>query len=152
MLNLFDEFRAIIDVLEKEKFDYAICGGMAMAIHGFLRATIDIDVVLLNQDIPKLKIILRDKGYLLESNPMQLGNGDTIIHRITKVDKSSEDYLMLDILEVTEALQEVWQNRKRIDWNFGSISVVNKAGLIFMKTMRNSKVDQADIERLEAHE
>ena len=152
MLNLLNEFHLVVKVLEEEKIDYAICGGMAMAIHGFLRATVDIDIVLLQENIEKTKLAFKEKGYRIESNPMNFGNGATIIHRITKIDPDSEDFMVLDILEVTEAMKDVWENRQRIEWKFGTMSVVNKAGLIQMKKMRNSKVDQEDIERLENNE
>lgn len=149
MLNLLNEFHLIISVLEEEKIDYAVCGGMAMAIHGFLRATVDIDLVLLQNSIEKTKLALQKYGYLIESAPMKFADGNIIIHRITKTDTASEDFLVLDILEVTDAIKEIWKNRKRIEWNFGFISLVDKSGLIQMKKMRNSKVDQEDIERLE---
>lgn len=152
MLNLLNEFQLLIKILEQEKIDYAVCGGMAMAIHGFLRATVDIDIVLLQENIEQTKRLLRSQGYNLEANIMSFENGNTIIHRITKVDIDSEDFLVLDILEVTESMKEIWNNRIQIDWNFGKISVIDKSGLIQMKKMRNSKVDQEDIERLENNE
>ncbi len=74
MLNLVEEFRSIVETLESEKIEYAICGGMAMAIHGFIRATIDIDIVLLNENILKLKKILQKQGYLLESEAVREWN------------------------------------------------------------------------------
>ena len=151
MLNLLQEFKNIIKVLEEENIDYAVCGGMAMAIHGFLRATVDIDIILLQENINKTKAAFKAYGYRLESNPMSFGNGETIIHRITKVDTESEDFLVLDILEVTNSMKEIWKNRKQIESDFGLISVVDKTGLIQMKKMRNSKVDQEDIERLQAN-
>ena len=151
MLNLLQEFKIIIKVLEEENIDYAVCGGMAMAIHGFLRATVDIDIILLQENINKTKAAFKAYGYRLESNPMSFGNGETIIHRITKVDTESEDFLVLDILEVTNSMKEIWKNRKQIESDFGLISVVDKTGLIQMKKMRNSKVDQEDIERLQAN-
>jgi len=42
LLNLLTEFQNIVNSLREEKIEYAICGGIAMAIHGFLRATVDI--------------------------------------------------------------------------------------------------------------
>lgn len=149
MLNLLNEFQLIIQALEEEKIDYAVCGGMAMAIHGFLRATVDIDIVLMQESIERTKLALHKYGYLIESAPMRFADGNIIIHRITKTDASSEDFLVLNIPEVTDAMKEIWKNRKRIEWNFGFISIIDKSGLIQMKKMRNSKVDQEDIERLE---
>jgi hypothetical protein len=44
-------FYEVIDSFEKEKLKYAIVGGYALALHGIVRATMDIDLVLsLNQD------------------------------------------------------------------------------------------------------
>jgi len=43
MLDLYEEFATLIGALEAAGADYAVCGGLAMAIHGFPRATIDVD-------------------------------------------------------------------------------------------------------------
>ena len=152
MLNLLTEFQNIVNTLEEEKIEYAICGGIAMAIHGFLRTTVDIDIVVLQENVNITKQVIRKHGFSIESNPMIFGTGDTIIHRITKIDSNSEDFLVLDILEVTDAMKEIWESRVRLDSSFGSLSVINKQGLIQMKKKRNSKIDQEDIERLEADE
>jgi hypothetical protein len=152
MLNLLTEFQNIVNTLEEEKIEYAICGGIAMAIHGFLRTTVDIDIVVLQENVNTIKQVIRKHGFSIESNPMIFGTGDTIIHRITKIDSNSEDFLVLNILEVTNAMKEIWESRIRLDSSFGSLSVINKQGLIQMKKKRNSKIDQEDIERLEADE
>jgi hypothetical protein len=152
MLNLLTEFQNIVNTLEEEKIEYAICGGIAMAIHGFLRTTVDIDIVVLQENVNITKQVIRKHGFSIESNPMIFGTGDTIIHRITKIDSNSEDFLVLDILEVTDAMKEIWESRVRLDSSFGPLSVINKQGLIQMKKKRNSKIDQEDIERLEADE
>ena len=49
MLSLLDEFRQVITALNEEKIEYAICGGIAMAIHGFLRTTVDIERLEANE-------------------------------------------------------------------------------------------------------
>lgn len=152
MLNLLTEFQNIVKTLEDEKIEYAICGGIAMAIHGFLRTTVDIDIVILRKNINKTKQILYKQGFTIESNPMNFGEGDTIIHRIIKNDTNSEDFLVLDLLEVTSSMKNTWESRIRLDSTFGTLSVISKQGLIQMKKKRNSKIDQEDIERLEAEE
>ena len=40
MLDLYDELAALLDALEAANAEYAVCGGLAMAIHGIPRATI----------------------------------------------------------------------------------------------------------------
>jgi len=44
--TLFDELNDIIDSLEKSGVEYAVCGGLALAVHGFPRATFDIDILI----------------------------------------------------------------------------------------------------------
>ncbi len=36
----------VLDCLEKEKVDYALVGGYALALHGLVRATMDVDFVI----------------------------------------------------------------------------------------------------------
>ena len=36
----------IIDIFDRKKLNYALVGGYALALHGIVRATIDIDIVL----------------------------------------------------------------------------------------------------------
>jgi len=33
--DLYDELGSVIDSLEKRGLPYAVCGGLAMAVHGF---------------------------------------------------------------------------------------------------------------------
>ena len=70
MLDLFEEFRAIVEALEARRIDYALCGGLAMAVHAFPRATVDIDLLVLAQDEEAVKTVARELGYALEATPM----------------------------------------------------------------------------------
>ena len=47
MFDLYEEFKSIISALEQRGIDYAVCGGLAMAVHGLARATVDIDLLIL---------------------------------------------------------------------------------------------------------
>ncbi|HEY0709365.1 MAG TPA: hypothetical protein VGG33_21325 [Polyangia bacterium] len=38
-MNFFDELQAVLGALEASGIDYALCGGVALAIHGAPRAT-----------------------------------------------------------------------------------------------------------------
>jgi hypothetical protein len=44
-VDLFAEVVALAAALEAAALDYAICGGVALAIHGAPRATMDIDLM-----------------------------------------------------------------------------------------------------------
>ena len=65
----------------------------AMAVHRFPRTTVDIDIIVLSKDIFRLKNILADIGYMLESAPMSFSNGNIKIERVSRKDIDSEDFL-----------------------------------------------------------
>lgn len=148
MIDLYEEFARVIQALEAGGLQYALCGGMALAVHGVPRATVDMDFLVLPQEAEKARDIAVGLGYTTEAGPMSLAQGDVRILRFVKFDRSSEDYLSLDFLLVTPALQDVWRERTLVAWEKGSLSVVTKAGLIRLKALRGSGQDRDDIERL----
>ena len=86
-MNLLSELNIIIKKLNEEKVDYALCGGLAVAIYGFIRATEDIDLLILFKDIVKIKNILLNNGYTIEANPKTFQSDKVKIERITKIDQ-----------------------------------------------------------------
>jgi hypothetical protein len=47
MFDLYEEFKSIVSALERANIDYAVCGGLAIAVWGAPRATVDIDLLIL---------------------------------------------------------------------------------------------------------
>jgi hypothetical protein len=54
----------------------------------------------------------------------------------------------LDALLVTPAIQEAWESRQAMVWEFGKITVISPEGLIALKSLRGSGRDQDDIMQL----
>ncbi|MBX3228797.1 MAG: hypothetical protein KIT84_39710 [Labilithrix sp.] len=50
-MDLFAELRALTAALDAAGVDYALCGAVALAIHGVPRATKDIDVLVREEDL-----------------------------------------------------------------------------------------------------
>ena len=147
-MDLFDELKAILARLESEGVDYALCGGLAMAVYAFPRSTLDIDLMIDQADINKVKSIAQDLGYSIDAGLMKFSNGDVQIYRVTKIDQESGEPLVLDLLLVTEKLKDVWSSRTRVEWEQGVLSVVSPEGLIKLKSMRKSGQDEDDIKLL----
>jgi len=57
--------------------DYALCGGVALAIHGVPRATQDIDLLVRPEDLSRLREVARMCGFVFESFPMDFASGIT---------------------------------------------------------------------------
>ena len=150
MLDLYEEFKSIVSALEEQSIDYAVCGGLAMAVHGLPRATVDIDLLILAEHLEKAKTVVRKLGYTIEAQPMTFSKGSVEIRRLSRIDLEDGDLLTIDFLLVTPAVAEVWNSRIRVASDKGSVSVVSREGLIILKSFRKSGQDLDDIERLKS--
>jgi hypothetical protein len=148
MLDLYDELKSLIAIFDRSQIPYALCGGLAMAVHGIPRATIDIDVLITNEALASARSAARQLGYTIIAAPMSFADGKVQIHRISKIDPDSRDILMLDLLLVTDSLLEVWKAREQLEWENGSLWVVSRSGLIALKQLRRSSQDLTDIAQL----
>lgn len=148
MLDLYDEFGRLIRALNDHQIDYALCGGMALAVHNLPRMTIDIDVLIPQSELAKALPIAEELGYLIRGKDRSFASGAVEIRRVSKIDRDSGDLLSLDLLLVTSPLRSVWDSRVEARWEGGNLSVVSPAGLIQMKQVRNSGQDLVDIQVL----
>ena len=148
MNDLLTELRCIADALDLARVDYALCGGVALAIYGIPRATIDIDMLIMPDQVPTAEEVLGQLGYRLAAAEMSLAGGAVTISRLVKPESDSEDVLMVDLLHVAPALESVWQSRQRVAWRHGAIGTVSRAGLVALKRLRGSGQDHDDIRRL----
>ena len=147
MLDLFEELRAVIGRLDEGAIPYALCGGLAMAVHGYPRATVDIDIVVPVEALVRAEAAVRPLGFTLAALPMTFQAGAVEIRRLSKVHASGQ-ILSLDMLLVTPALEEAWKTRQAMSWDFGNITVISPEGMIALKSLRGSGRDQDDIKQL----
>jgi hypothetical protein len=145
-MTIYDELYALIKRLRKARINYALCGGLAMAVHGWPRTTMDIDMLIKKKDLTVLRKIAKSLGFRHKAHEMSFRNGGIQIHRFVKL--SGEEALPLDLLIVTPALRPVWKQRKALKSRYGPLCVVSRKGLAMMKTMRKSGQDKDDIRKL----
>lgn len=149
MIDLYDEFKYIIGAFHGEGIPYALCGGLAMAVHGLPRATVDIDLLVPRDHLQMAIELVGRLGFDIAANPMNLADGAVLIHRRSKTDPDSEDLLSLDLIEVTPPLEELWTMRQKVAWEGGELLVLDRQALIRMKSLRMSGMDRDDIKFLE---
>src|SRR2546423_3848172 len=148
MLDLYDEFKAIIGALNQRKIDFAVCGGLAMAVYGLARATVDINLLIAADDFEHVKAAVQPLGYTIEVMPMTFAKGAVEIRRLSKIDKETGNVLSLDLLLVTPQIEEVWRSRTEVGWENDRLKIVSREGLIGLKSIRASGQDLDDIKRL----
>jgi hypothetical protein len=147
-MDLLEELKSLTAKLHSDEIEYALCGGLAMAIYAMPRATLDIDIMIELGTLFRTKRTVEDLGFTLSGAPMEFHDGKVQIHRLCKIDAVSAEELVLDLLIVTPETRQVWESRLEVEWEGGTLSVVSPEGLITLKSFRNSGQDQDDIEYL----
>ena len=152
-MDLFAEVVALTAALDAAAIDYAICGGVALAIHGAPRATRDIDLLAREGDLPRLREVVRGCGFTIEALPMTFSTSGISICRFTKVGAGGPP-LMLDVLLAEGPLESVWQTRSRVAFSTtdapdSALWVVSRSGLITLKLAAGRPQDIVDVQRLQ---
>jgi hypothetical protein len=148
MSTLYEELTQLITTLDREGIAYALCGGIAMAIHGRPRATVDIDMLILPESLSDTLRIARQLGYTVQGLDMSFRKDAIEIRRVSKIDRSRQALLTLDMILVTDRILEVWDTRIEAKFDRGVLCVVSKEGLITLKKISGRPQDLADISAL----
>jgi hypothetical protein len=145
-VNLFDELRDVLRALDQAKVEYALAGGLAVAVWGAPRATKDIDLLVLPQALADARAAVRSCGFVLEALPIEFKDGMTL-HRMSKVDQQGS-VMTVDLMLAEGSLQPVWAGRVRLPFADAQVSVVSRESLIAMKAAAARPQDLADIANL----
>lgn len=148
-MDLYDELKAIVSSLRAHEIPYALCGGLALAVHGIPRSTVDIDLLVEKKSVGEIKKIAHGLGFTVDSGVMRMKRGEIQIHRLIKPDPAAHDVLMLDLILVTPRLRDAWNTRENLESEFGPICVVSKKGLVMLKSSRDSACDREEIREIE---
>jgi hypothetical protein len=151
MATLLQELAEIISVLNDNEIEYAVCGGLALTIHGFPRATFDIDVLIQSDSLEKAYALAAAKGYDIKGPDMSFKERAVEIRRVSKIDDDGE-VLSLDLLLVTPQVDDVWETREKLFWENRDLWIVSREGLIKMKQLAGRAKDLIDIDRLQNEE
>lgn len=149
MIHLRAELLKIVRCLNEAEIDYALCGGLAVAVHGYVRATKDIDILICKESLPSARKALAPIGYDLDAGIFKFDHGtdrETQLFRLSRAEGST--LTTLDLMLVTPILDAVWNERETVKAYDTEIKVVSKAALIKMKELAGRYQDLADIESL----
>jgi hypothetical protein len=149
MLDLYAEFKAAVQAFHAAGIEYAVCGGLAYAIHVRPRATVDMDFLVPAGELERCREALIPLGYTAHPQPMYFAGGRVMIQRFWKPQETGRDVMVVDLLVVNpDAMPNVWEDRKRLQWEDLPVWVVSREGLVSLKRLRGSAQDVADIEGL----
>ncbi len=147
MSDLLTELSLITGSLEENKIEYAVCGGLALTILGFSRATFDIDILIREESLAECFEIVKGLGYDIPGMDMSFKERAVEIRRISKVDDDGE-IISLDFLLVTPQVEDVWKTKGTVDWEGSPMGIVSREGLMRMKELAGRAKDLIDIDRM----
>ncbi len=145
-MTLIEELSALVRALDEAQVEYALVGGLAVAVWGVARATKDIDLLVERADAERAATVAKVRGFSLEAFPMEFEDGMEM-RRLNKIDRDGA-LLTVDLLLVGAAQRAVWDGRQRVPFQAGSISVASRDGLIAMKLAAGRAQDLADVQKL----
>lgn len=151
MATLLDELSELISALNENQIEYAVCGGLALTIHGFPRATFDIDILIQAESLEKAFDVAAKFGYDIRGLDISFKERAVEIRRVSKIDDYGE-VLPLDFLLVTQHVEDVWRTRQKLDWQNQDLWIVSTDGLIKMKELAGRAKDLIDIDRIKNEE
>jgi predicted nucleotidyltransferase len=148
-----DDVTLLVGNLNKHGVRFILIGGFAMAFHGHVRATNDIDFWIENtpENMDRLRQALLDSGVAeaqIMRNTMQLVGGFTVFNLM-------ETGFQIDLMHNLKAFKEVDFNQcyarvQMANYNGVDIPVLNAEDLLKEKRETNRDKDQGDISFLEA--
>ena len=146
---LMTSFKKVVQALDVNQVDFAVCGGMAYSILVSPRATIDFDCLIMAHPNTLTEIIrilepLFDK-IISHSEPMQFKKAR--VFRTLGIDGENE-YIMDFILGETRFHQEALSRKKRIDMEGISLPILTPEDLLLLKALANRPQDRVDISNI----
>lgn len=148
-MNIYREFTLLVQALNAADVPYAVCGGLAMAVHGYPRATKDIDLLIHSDDLPRIESLVRSAGFDVPGGVLTFKHGTAEETRVVRFSKFADtQYLTLDLLLVTPVFESVWASRQQAILSEMNFQVVSRDGLALMKTLAGRAQDKADLEKL----
>lgn len=145
-VDLVAQLGAITAALDAAEVDYALCGGLALAVHGAPRATADIDLLVPPDAVDAALSVAREEGFTFVASPISFSSG-VELRRVTRI--LGAHALTLDVLVAAGPLEAAFATRTRVRVGAAELWVIGRDGLIAMKVLAGRHQDLADIARLQ---
>jgi len=107
-LNPITELEQIVDAFRAAGISYALCGGLALGLHGQPRATQDIDFLVEAQTLPSAIACAKSLGFDVPARMMVFGlraGKRREVHGVSKLDPATGGLFPLDFPGGNDQLQ-----------------------------------------------
>ena len=129
-MNLVDELHAVAAALEGAGIRYAVCGGLAVTIHGAVRTTQDIDLLVAPADVERVFAAISPLGFAFRALEVVFEAGtprERSVHQATKI--VGTDHLLVDVIVAGSSFADMLDDRVAIALPGGPLAVVSRDAL-----------------------
>jgi hypothetical protein len=147
-MNIHEDFEEFLKLLNKKKVEYIIVGGYAVAFHGYVRTTKDLDILFRNtpQNIHNLRSALNHFGFPADSLE------DVAFSEQGKIIRMGVSPVMIELINAISGVtfEKAWKNRIRGSYGKVTAFYLSKPDLLKNKKASGRPQDIADIEELKS--
>ncbi len=101
-MMLLEQLATIVRALDEAKIDYALVGGLAVAVWGAPRATQDIDLLVRPESVDDIVATVEPLGFRLRALPLTFSD-DMRLQRVSKIEDGA--LLTLALILVDQNLE-----------------------------------------------
>jgi predicted nucleotidyltransferase len=145
-MNIHRDFEEFLKLLNDEGVEFVIVGGYAVAFHGYVRATQDIDIFYRNSRENILRIQKSLAGFGLQTTSEQLSEFEDT-GSIIRMGFPPVKIEMINSIS-GRTFEEVWRNRIPARYADVPVNFISLADLIKNKRESGRLKDLADIDEL----
>jgi len=147
MKDLIQQFSEVARALQRSSIRYAVVGGVAVAMHGGVRTTKDIDFLVHSEETESCMALLAGLGYRTPREALTFRKPGLTLRRMWKPGRADGDLRVFDLLLAERpAHRRMLRYALRLPWGRGRLAVLRPADLVQLKSARLSGTDQQDIE------
>lgn len=149
MINIHDEALIIIHQFSENKIPHVLCGGIATCIHGYVRYTGEIDVLIGRSKMNLAKKVLRSMGYHELGDVHQTSKGLEFSLEYFRYKKIVDDQDLTVVLKLLNpSLRKIWNQKIFVQYRNQQIPVLSRDALICYKRMTGDMQDALDVKKL----
>ena len=145
-MNIHEDFEEFLKLLNELNVEYVIVGGYAVAFHGYVRVTKDLDILFRNstENIFRIRQALNKFGFPTDSLE------DVAFSEEGKVIRMGVSPVMIELINAVSGLSfnEIWENKVTGEYGLVTVSYISLNNLLINKKASGRPQDIADFEEL----
>jgi hypothetical protein len=148
IMNIQEDFEEFLRLLLEVNVDYVIVGGYAVAFHGYVRVTKDLDILFRNSidNIMRLRNALNLFGFPTDSLE------DVAFSEEGKIIRMGVSPVLIELINAVSGItfDQIWKNK--VSGEYGSVNVfyISLNDLLINKKASGRPQDIADIAELKS--